>query len=95
MKKKFLKNRELLLGGRHLTFYVDIGVRLCYTIIVPKGEQKERKKKMKEYTVEVEIRAWAKISVVARNEEEAIEAVYDMVDLDDAYDWEIEGAEVV
>ena len=50
---------------------------------------------MKEYTVEVEIRAWAKISVVARNGEEAIDAVYDMVDLDDVYDWEIEGAEVV
>lgn len=50
---------------------------------------------MKEYTVEVEITAWAKISVVARNEEEAIDAACDMVDLDDAYDWEIEEAEVV
>lgn len=50
---------------------------------------------MEEYTVEVEIRAWAKVSVVARNGEEAIEAAYDMVDLDDAYDWEIEEAEVV
>lgn len=50
---------------------------------------------MKEYTVEVEIRAWAKISVVAQNEEEAIEATCDMVDLDDVYAWEIEGAEVV
>lgn len=50
---------------------------------------------MKEYTVEVEIRAWAKISVVARNEEEAIEVACDMVDLDDVYDWEIEGAEGV
>lgn len=50
---------------------------------------------MKEYTVEVEIRAWAKVSVVARNGEEAIEAVCDIVDLDDAYDWEIEGVEVV
>ena len=50
---------------------------------------------MKEYTVEVEIRAWAKISVVAQDEEEAIEAACDMVDLDDAYNWEIEGAEVV
>lgn len=50
---------------------------------------------MKEYTVEVEIRAWAKVSVVARSEEEAIEAACDMVDLDDAYDWEIEKAEVV
>lgn len=49
---------------------------------------------MKEYTVEVEIRAWAKVSVVARNGEEAIEAAYDMIDLDDVYDWEIEGVEV-
>ena len=50
---------------------------------------------MKEYTVEVEIRAWAKVSIAARNGKEAIEAAYDMVDLDDVYDWEIEGAEVV
>lgn len=50
---------------------------------------------MKEYTVEVEIRAWAKVSVVARNEEEATEAACDMVDLDDVYDWEIEEAEAV
>lgn len=94
MKKKFLKNRELLLGGRHLTFCVDIGVRLCYTIIVPKGTEREEEK-MKEYTVEVEIRAWARISVVAQNEEEAIEAACDMADLDDVYAWENEGAEVV
>ena len=94
MKKKFLKNRELLLGGRHLTFCVDIGVRLCYTIIVPKGTEREEGK-MKEHTVEVEIRAWAKVSVVARSEEEAIEAACDMVCLDDAYDWEIEGGEVI
>lgn len=50
---------------------------------------------MKEYTVEVEITAWAEVSVVARSEEEAIDAACDMVDLDDAYDWEIEKAEVV
>lgn len=50
---------------------------------------------MKEYTVEVEITAWAKITVVARNGEEAIDAACDMVDLDDAYDWEIEEAEVI
>lgn len=48
-----------------------------------------------EYTVEVEIWAWAKISVAARNGEEVIEAACDMIDLDDIYDWEIEGAEVV
>ena len=94
MKKKFLKNRELLLGGRHLTFYVDIGVCLCYTIIVPKGTEREEEK-MKEYLVEVALSAWAKVSVVARNEEEAIEAACDMVDLDDVYDWEIEGAEII
>ena len=50
---------------------------------------------MKEYMVEVEITAWAKITVVARNGEEAIDAACDMVDLDDAYDWEIEEAEVI
>lgn len=50
---------------------------------------------MREYLVEVSISAWAKVSVVARNEEEAIDAACDMVDLDDAYDWEIEEAEVV
>ena len=51
---------------------------------------------MKEYTVEVGIRAWAKVSsVVARNGEEAIEAVCDMDNLENVYDWEIEGAEVV
>lgn len=36
--------------------------------------------------MEVEIRAWAEVSVVAQNGEEAIEATCDMVDLDDAYD---------
>ena len=50
---------------------------------------------MKEYTVEIEIRAWAEVSVVARNGEEAIEAACDMADLYDVHDWEIEGAEVV
>lgn len=50
---------------------------------------------MKEYPVEVEIRAWAKVFVVARNGEEAIEAACDMAGLYDVYDWEIEGAEVV
>ena len=50
---------------------------------------------MKECTVEVEIRAWAKASVVARNGEEAIEAVCDMDNLENVYDWKIEGAEIV
>ena len=93
MKKKFLKNRELLLGGRHLTFYVDIRVRLCYTIIVPKGTEREEEK-MKEYTVEVAMSAWAKAIVIAQDEEEAVAKAYDVVDLDDVYDWEIDAAEV-
>lgn len=150
MKKKNLKNRELLLGGRHLTFCVDIGVRLCYTIIVLKGTEREEEKmratgivrrlddlgrlvipkeirrvlgwkegdplelyfdrenkaivlkkyeveeeeKMKEYTVEVAISAWAKVVVIAQDEEEAVAKAYDVVDLDDVYDWEIDAAEV-
>lgn len=93
MKKKFLKNRELLLGGRHLTFRVDIGVRLCYTIIVPKGTEREEEK-MKEYTVEVAMSAWAKVIVIAQDEEEAVAKAYNVVDLDDVYDWEIDAAEV-
>lgn len=93
MKKKFLKNRELLLGGRHLTFCVDIGVCLCYTIIVPKGTEREEEK-MKEYLVEVALSAWAKVIVIAQDEEEAVAKAYDVVDLDDVYDWEIDAAEV-
>ena len=50
---------------------------------------------MEEYTVKVTMTAWAEISVVARNEEEATDMAYDMVDLNDAYDWEIDGAKVV
>lgn len=93
MKKKILKNRELLLGGRHLTFCVDIVVRLCYTIIVPKGTEREEEK-MKEYTVEVAMSAWAKVIVIAQDEEEAVAKAYNVVDLDDVYDWEIDAAEV-
>ena len=93
MKKKFLKNWEDLLGGRHLTFCVDIGVRLCYTIIVPKGTEREEEK-MKEYTVEVAMSAWAKVIVIAQDKEEAVAKAYDVVDLDDVYDWEIDAAEV-
>ena len=93
MKKKFLKNRELLLGGRHLTFCIDIGVLLCYTIIVPKGTEREEEK-MKEYMVEVAMSAWAKVIVIAQDEEEAVAKAYNVVDLDDVYDWEIDAAEV-
>ena len=93
MKKKILKNRELLLGGRHLTFYVDVGVQLCYTIIVPKGTEREEEK-MKEYIVEVAMSAWAKVIVVAQDEEEAVAKACNVVDLDDVYDWEIDAAEV-
>ena len=92
MKKKILKNRELLLGGRHLTFYVDIGAGLCYTIIVPKGTEREEEK-MKEYTVEVAMSAWAKVIVIAQDEEEAVAKACNVVDLDDVYDWEIDAAE--
>lgn len=88
-----MKNRELLLGGRHLTFCVDIGVRLCYTIIVPKGTEREEEK-MKEYTVEVAMSAWAKVIVIAQDEEEAVAKACNVVDLDDVYDWEIDAAEV-
>lgn len=93
MKKKILKNRELLLGGRHLTFRVDIRAGLCYTIIVPKGTEREEEK-MKEYTVEVAMSAWAKVIVIAQDEEEAVAKAYNVVDLDDVYDWEIDAAEV-
>ena len=93
MKKKFLKNRELLLGGRHLTFCVDIRAGLCYTIIVPQGTEREEEK-MKAYTVEVAMSAWAKVIVIAQDEEEAVAKAYDVVDLDDVYDWEIDAAEV-
>lgn len=93
MKKKFLKNRELLLGGRHLTFCVDIRAGLCYTIIVPKETEREEEK-MKEYTVEVAMSAWAKVIVIAQDEEEAVAKAYNVVDLDDVYDWEIDAAEV-
>lgn len=93
MNKKFLKNRELLLGGFHLTFCVDIRVCLCYTIIVPKGTEREEEK-MKEYTVEVAMSAWAKVIVIAQDEEEAVAKACNVVDLDDVYDWEIDAAEV-
>ena len=80
MKKKILKNRELLLGGRHLTFCVDIRVCLCYTIIVPKGTEREEEK-MKEYTVEVAMSAWAKVIVIAQDEEEAVAKAYNVVEI--------------
>ena len=59
-----------------------------------KGEQKERKKKMKEYLVEVAMSAWAKVIVIAQDEEEAVAKACNVVDLDDVYDWEIDAAEV-
>ena len=77
--------------GNPLELYFD---RENKAIVLKKYEV-EKEEKMKEYTVEVAMSAWAKVSVVARNGEEAIEAACDMVDLDDVYDWEIEGAEVV
>lgn len=50
---------------------------------------------MKEYTVEVAISAWAKVVVIAQDEGKAVAKACNVVDLDDVYDWEIEGAEVV
>lgn len=49
---------------------------------------------MKEYLVEVAMSAWAKVVVIAQDEEEAVAKAYDVVDLDDIYDWEIDAAEV-
>lgn len=79
MKKKFLKNRELLLGGRHLTFCVDIGAGLCYTIIVPKGTEREEEK-MKRYCVRVEYSGFKKVWVEAEDADEAMDLASDEVD---------------
>lgn len=49
---------------------------------------------MKEYLVEVALSAWAKVIVIAQDEEEAVAKAYNAVDLDDVYDWEIDAAEV-
>lgn len=49
---------------------------------------------MKEYLVDVSMSAWAKVVVVAQDEEEAVAKAYDVVELDDIYDWEIDTAEV-
>lgn len=79
MKKKILKNRELLLGGRHLTFCVDIRVLLCYTIIVPKGIEREEEK-MKRYCVHVEYSGFKKVWVEAEDADEAMDLASDEVD---------------
>ena len=79
MKKKFLKNRELLLGGRHLTLCVDIRVLLCYTIIVPKGAEREEEK-MKRYCVRVEYSGFKKVWVEAEDADEAMDLASDEVD---------------
>lgn len=79
MKKKILKNRELLLGGRHLTFCVDIRVRLCYTIIAPKGTEREEEK-MKRYCVRVEYSGFKKVWVEAEDADEAMDLASDEVD---------------
>lgn len=49
---------------------------------------------MKEYTVEVAMSAWAKVIVIAQDEEEAVAKACNVADLDDVYDWEIDAAEV-
>lgn len=79
MKKKFLKNRELLLGDRHLTFCVDIVVRLCYTIVVPKGTEREEEK-MKRYCVRVEYSGFKRVWVEAEDADEAMDLASDEVD---------------
>ena len=58
-----------------------------------KGNRK-RGRKIKEYTVEVAMSAWAKVIVIAQDEEEAVAKACNVVDLDDVYDWEIDAAEV-
>lgn len=49
---------------------------------------------MREYLVDVSMSAWAKVLVIAQNEEEAIAKAYNVVERDDIYDWEIDTAEV-
>ena len=44
---------------------------------------------MKEYTVAVEIKVYAEVSVFAESAEEAENAAWDMATLDDAYNWEV------
>ena len=44
---------------------------------------------MKEYVVEVEIKAYAHILVFAESVEEAENAAWDMATLDDVDDWEV------
>lgn len=44
---------------------------------------------MKEYVVEVEMKAWASIHVFAESAEEAENAAWDMATLDDADDWTV------
>lgn len=75
--------------GDPLELYFD---RENKAIILKKYETEEEK--MKEYTVEVAMSAWAKVIVIAQDEEEAVAKAYDVVDLDDVYDWEIDAAEV-
>lgn len=75
--------------GDPLELYFD---RENKAIVLKKYETEEEK--MKEYTVEVAMSAWAKVIVIAQDEEEAVAKAYDVVDLDDVYDWEIDAAEV-
>lgn len=44
---------------------------------------------MKEYVVEVEMKAWASIHVFAESAEEAEDAAWGMATLDDADDWAV------
>lgn len=74
--------------GDPLELYFD---RENKAIVLKKYEVEEEE----EYTVEVALSAWAKVIVIAQDEEEAVAKAYDVVDLDDVYDWGIEGAEVI
>lgn len=49
---------------------------------------------MKEYVVEVEMKAYAEIRVFAESVEEAENAAWDMATLDDVDDWEVYDASV-
>ena len=59
--------------------------------VVLKRYRDEEKEKMKKYTVEIKTTT----SVMAQDKKEAVAKACDVVDLDYAYDWEIEKAEIV
>ena len=58
--------------------------------VVLKRYRDEEKEKMKKYMVEIKMTT----SVMAQDKKEAVAKACDVVDLDYAYDWEIDAAEV-